>query len=106
MDTLLAFMNHFPLFALMQKAKDPWRIPGDVEFNPANYVHSIVDALLRGLVFRDIDSQPCWQPCSYRQGSSATNDGNMTLHLNLPSRINQSRYLPFSRNTVCRPSNC
>jgi len=32
MDTLLAFMNHFPLFALMQKAKDPWRIPGGLYF--------------------------------------------------------------------------
>lgn len=27
-ETLLAFMNHFPLFALMLRAKDPQRLPG------------------------------------------------------------------------------
>ncbi|KAF8646007.1 hypothetical protein AX16_007433 [Volvariella volvacea WC 439] len=30
METLLAFMNHFPLFALMLRVKDPWRLPGGV----------------------------------------------------------------------------
>ena len=28
LDTMLAFLNHFPLFALMLRAKDPWRLPG------------------------------------------------------------------------------
>jgi len=28
METLLAFMNHFPLFALVLRLKDPWRLPG------------------------------------------------------------------------------
>jgi len=28
-ETLLAFMNHFPLFALMLRSKDPQRLPGD-----------------------------------------------------------------------------
>jgi phosphatidylinositol N-acetylglucosaminyltransferase subunit Q len=28
METVLAFMNHFPLFALMLRAKDSWRLPG------------------------------------------------------------------------------
>ncbi|KAJ6589201.1 N-acetylglucosaminyl transferase component-domain-containing protein [Mycena capillaripes] len=32
LDTLLAFMNHFPLFALMLRAKDPWRLPGGICF--------------------------------------------------------------------------
>ena len=27
-ETLLAFMHHFPLFALMLRVKDPWRLPG------------------------------------------------------------------------------
>lgn len=27
-ETLLAFMHHFPLFALMLRMKDPWRLPG------------------------------------------------------------------------------
>jgi hypothetical protein len=28
METLLALFNHFPLFALMLRVKDPWRLPG------------------------------------------------------------------------------
>jgi phosphatidylinositol glycan class Q protein len=27
-ETVLAFLNHFPLFALMLRIKDPWRLPG------------------------------------------------------------------------------
>jgi len=34
METLLALMNHFPLFALMLRAKDPWRLPGELAFPP------------------------------------------------------------------------
>ncbi|KIY66393.1 Gpi1-domain-containing protein [Cylindrobasidium torrendii FP15055 ss-10] len=30
LETALAFMNHFPLFALMQRLKDPWRLPGGI----------------------------------------------------------------------------
>ncbi|KAJ7487199.1 N-acetylglucosaminyl transferase component-domain-containing protein [Mycena galericulata] len=32
LETQLAFMNHFPLFALMLRAKDPWRLPGGIFF--------------------------------------------------------------------------
>ncbi|KAF8882272.1 N-acetylglucosaminyl transferase component-domain-containing protein [Infundibulicybe gibba] len=32
MDILLAFMNHFPLFALMLRVKSPWRLPGGIYF--------------------------------------------------------------------------
>jgi phosphatidylinositol glycan class Q protein len=28
LETILAFINHFPLFALMLRVKDPWRLPG------------------------------------------------------------------------------
>ena len=31
LDTLLAFLNHFPLFALMLRVKDPWRLPGQLQ---------------------------------------------------------------------------
>lgn len=30
-DTLLAFLNHFPLFALMLRFKDPRRLPGELQ---------------------------------------------------------------------------
>ncbi|TFK49641.1 Gpi1-domain-containing protein [Heliocybe sulcata] len=38
LETLLVFMNHFPLFALMLRVKDPWRLPGGIyfEFLPAS----------------------------------------------------------------------
>jgi hypothetical protein len=35
-ETLLAFMHHFPLFALMLRGKDPQRLPG--KFLHVNFV--------------------------------------------------------------------
>ncbi|KAG2231861.1 hypothetical protein INT48_006053 [Thamnidium elegans] len=32
METILAFFNHFPLFAIMLRVKDPHRLPGGLEF--------------------------------------------------------------------------
>ncbi|KAB8532568.1 hypothetical protein FH972_025513 [Carpinus fangiana] len=32
LDTMLACLNHFPLFALMLRVKDPWRLPGGIRF--------------------------------------------------------------------------
>ncbi|CAE7168539.1 unnamed protein product [Rhizoctonia solani] len=31
LETILAFLNHFPLFALMLRVKDPARLPGGIE---------------------------------------------------------------------------
>ncbi|KAG9125579.1 phosphatidylinositol N-acetylglucosaminyltransferase subunit gpi1 [Ceratobasidium sp. 392] len=31
LETMLAFLNHFPLFALMLRVKDPARLPGGIE---------------------------------------------------------------------------
>ncbi|KAI8067120.1 N-acetylglucosaminyl transferase component-domain-containing protein [Gongronella butleri] len=33
METLLAFFNHFPLFAIMLRVKDPDRVPGGIRFD-------------------------------------------------------------------------
>ncbi|CDH55509.1 n-acetylglucosaminyl transferase component gpi1 [Lichtheimia corymbifera JMRC:FSU:9682] len=33
METLLAFFNHFPLFAIMLRVKDPDRLPGGLKFD-------------------------------------------------------------------------
>ncbi|KAI7861319.1 N-acetylglucosaminyl transferase component-domain-containing protein [Spinellus fusiger] len=33
METLLAFFNHFPLFAIMLRIKDPERLPGGLQFS-------------------------------------------------------------------------
>ncbi|KAG9100297.1 phosphatidylinositol N-acetylglucosaminyltransferase subunit gpi1 [Ceratobasidium sp. 370] len=33
LETMLAFLNHFPLFALMLRVKDPARLPGGIELH-------------------------------------------------------------------------
>ncbi|KAI1158593.1 n-acetylglucosaminyl transferase component GPI1 [Nemania serpens] len=38
-DTLLSFLNHFPLFALMLRAKDPRRLPGGIRFELRDTLH-------------------------------------------------------------------
>lgn len=37
LETFLAFMNHFPLFAMMLRAKDPSRLPGKVDVDHTPY---------------------------------------------------------------------
>lgn len=51
LDTCLAFLNHFPLFALMLRVKDSMRLPGGIRFElreiydksssptPVSYIH-------------------------------------------------------------------
>jgi len=34
LETVLALLNHFPLFSLMLKVKDPLRLPGGIYFQP------------------------------------------------------------------------
>lgn len=41
LEIQLAFMNHFPLFTLVLRLKDPWRIPGGTYFD---FVEVIVHA--------------------------------------------------------------
>lgn len=42
-DTMLSCLNHFPLFALMLRAKDPRRLPGGIRFElrDTHYRHNI-----------------------------------------------------------------
>lgn len=48
METLLAFMNHFPLFAIVLRVKDPWRLSGLI-FNLCK--SAIIDWLTGGIYF-------------------------------------------------------
>jgi len=61
-DTLLAFMNHFPLFALMQKAKDPWRIPGTVGLTLDKTCMSTHPRRLGGIYFATSIASPASPP--------------------------------------------
>ncbi|KAI1505101.1 N-acetylglucosaminyl transferase component-domain-containing protein [Biscogniauxia marginata] len=40
-DTLLSCLNHFPLFALMLRAKDPRRLPGGIRFELRDTQHRL-----------------------------------------------------------------
>ncbi|KAH8827227.1 N-acetylglucosaminyl transferase component-domain-containing protein [Flagelloscypha sp. PMI_526] len=40
MDVQVALLNHFPLFALMLRVKDPWRIPGGMYFDMSTTIPS------------------------------------------------------------------
>jgi len=46
METLLAFMNHFPLFAVVLRIKDPWRLPGGIYFLESSMPFSKVPLLM------------------------------------------------------------
>ncbi|KTW29199.1 hypothetical protein T552_01155 [Pneumocystis carinii B80] len=37
LDTALTFTNHFPLFAIMLRIKDPFRLPGGIHFELVNF---------------------------------------------------------------------
>lgn len=54
LETMLAFLNHFPLFAIMLRFKDPERLPGGLRFGllPPTYVakHILTDESVRAQV--------------------------------------------------------
>ena len=62
LDTCLAFLNHFPLFALMLRVKDSMRLPGGIRFElrevydksssptPVSYIHLEVCYSLLGFL--------------------------------------------------------
>ncbi|KAK4461085.1 hypothetical protein QBC42DRAFT_179242 [Cladorrhinum samala] len=46
-DTILSFLNHFPLFALMLRIKDPGRLPGGIRFelrDTKDFRHAVNDS--------------------------------------------------------------
>lgn len=51
LKSCLAFLNHFPLFALMLYVKDPFRLPGGVQFSivPDGKIITTKAAILRKL---------------------------------------------------------
>ncbi|EGO03941.1 hypothetical protein SERLA73DRAFT_175640 [Serpula lacrymans var. lacrymans S7.3] len=46
LQTLLAFISHFPLFALMLRVKDPWRVPGGIYLSPQTKSKSMQNVLV------------------------------------------------------------
>lgn len=55
-DTLLSCLNHFPLFALMLRVKDPRRLPGRSLSFPA-WVYSVANEVIGGIRFELRDTQ-------------------------------------------------
>ncbi|CAG8482880.1 12940_t:CDS:10 [Funneliformis mosseae] len=58
METLLAFLNHFPLFAIMLRFKDPDRLPGGLKFVICDPDYFATRGIAR--VFRGIKSFWPW----------------------------------------------
>ncbi|KAJ7652255.1 N-acetylglucosaminyl transferase component-domain-containing protein [Mycena rosella] len=57
LETQLAFMNHFPLFALMLRAKDPWRLPGGIYFAVDYVPHPVLTVKSQPVPFSTIFMQ-------------------------------------------------
>lgn len=55
LEMQLAFMNHFPLFALMLRAKDPWRLPGE---NLVFVTFCFIETFLEGGIYFNVKSFP------------------------------------------------
>lgn len=69
LSTVLAALNHFPLFAIMLHWKDPCRLPGGVSFEPCppNFLAKRARRSWRDRWRRDTDSADEWlesQPAS------------------------------------------
>jgi len=108
LETQLAFMNHFPLFAIMLRVKDPWRLPGNQLFAEPwwtvewqTFFHRVRWNLLR---VQDIISKR--RSHSYYRGVCVIiiNLGYKLFpdRLTLENRIRRFRFRPYSFNTVSR----
>lgn len=60
---MLAFLNHFPLFAVMLKFKDPDRLPGGLRFDVKTESHT-GDAILQMKVSRAVGTNVLQCVCS------------------------------------------
>ena len=67
-EILIAFLNHFPLFALVLRIKDPARIPGSIYFELSTEhpkpllvlkVSAVVEQCLSPLLFAEPTPTPC-----------------------------------------------
>lgn len=57
METLLAFFNHFPLFAIMLRIKDPGRLPGKLKPLSDRYTcHLVLNKICRWPVFQCVSA--------------------------------------------------
>ncbi|CAI2177016.1 5228_t:CDS:10, partial [Funneliformis geosporum] len=92
METLLAFLNHFPLFAIMLRFKDPDRLPGGLKFVICDPDYYATYGIAR--VFRDIKSFWPWN--SRLRKISVTSTNTSPIINNISSIKSTSK---FDRNS-------
>ncbi|KAG8948278.1 phosphatidylinositol N-acetylglucosaminyltransferase subunit gpi1 [Tulasnella sp. 424] len=57
LETCLAFLNHFPLFAMMLRLKDPSRLPGGIYFDCSNIASGHIELKNQPISFGRLFSQ-------------------------------------------------
>lgn len=125
LDTCLAFLNHFPLFALMLRVKDSSRLPGGIRFElreEANkkstdvaipYIHMEVcsDIPLQKKFpnFTDTNVYSLFlsrfERCSINTSSWAIDCASITLHPMLSSALSQAASCRLSIDVTCTACN-
>lgn len=81
LDTMLAFLNHFPLFAIMLRIKDPCRLPGGISYVVTGSGGLDVTAT-RSAVASDDTQAPfsAEKPASRRRATRSQGQGVPSLH--------------------------
>ncbi len=98
LEMQLAFMNHFPLFALMLRAKDPWRLPGtSFRFNQELCLMRITGGIYFSIETRKDENAHVLSVKVRRYCTHANNDKLMPILV----RVNLSRSPLSSSNIVC-----
>lgn len=93
-DTCLAFLNHFPLFALMLRVKDSRRLPGGIRFelrdaltkgpndedSPAvSYIHLEVCPIIKFMFTKNRSKFLVSSPSRSRSAPCSTNTSNLVI---------------------------
>lgn len=123
-DTCLAFLNHFPLFALMLRVKDSRRLPGGIRFelreelhkqsadanSAVSYIHLEVCLILScdswKLTYTFVSpSLSLYVPCSINTSNSATASASTTSHLGSSSALSPAASCHPSTAATCTACN-
>ncbi|CAO3646375.1 unnamed protein product [Mucor fragilis] len=71
METILAFFNHFPLFAIMLRIKDPHRLPGGLQFEIFKHDEFLLEH--HGMLHR---LKQAWSKFKTRKATTSSSSSN------------------------------
>ncbi|CAG8593683.1 11642_t:CDS:10 [Ambispora leptoticha] len=79
METLLAFFNHFPLFAIMLRFSDPERLPGGLRFEKCDPDYFATYEMPLARVFKGLKSFWPWTTISSKKPVQPLNNDNSKI---------------------------